>query len=214
MTTTPPIKHYGKIEEQLNVMSHGLGFVLSLVGAYFLVKKGLGLGSALHLWSYVAYASSLLLLYFASTAYHYAKKDARRQRLKVFDHAAIYVLIAGTYVPYALIGIGGVWGCFIFGVIVTIALVGVVFKLFFTGRFSLVSTISYVLMGSLVLVAIKPLTDNMPAEALSYIFIGGAFYIVGAVLYTLKKIPYNHAIFHFFVLAGSVSHYLGILWYV
>lgn len=211
---TPAIKHYSKKEEQLNVISHGLGFVLSLIGTYFLITKALTLGSALHLWAYAAYALSLLLLYYASTSYHSAKEGKRRMRLKVFDHAAIYLLIAGTYVPYALIGIGGTWGMSIFIIISIIALVGVLFKLFFTGRFALVSTISYVLMGSLVLVAIKPLTENMPTEALHYILIGGVFYIIGAVLYMLKKLPYNHAIFHVFVLAGSISHYLGILWYV
>lgn len=209
-----PTKTYSKSEEQLNVISHGLGFVLSLVGAIFLVRKALMLHSALHLSAYLVYALSLVLLYFASTSYHSAKEAKRRLRLKVFDHAAIYLLIAGTYVPYALVGIGGIWGKWICIVVGAIALIGVAFKLFFTGRYPLISTISYVLMGCLVLIAIHPLKENLSQEALHSILIGGAFYIVGAVLYMLKKMPYNHAIFHFFVLVGSACHYLGILWYV
>lgn len=207
-------KTYSKSEEQLNIISHGLGIVFSLVGAFFLVRKALMLHSGLHLSAYLVYALSLVVLYFASTSYHSAKDVKRRMRLKVFDHAAIYLLIAGTYVPYALIGIGGVWGNWICIVVGAIALIGVAFKLFFTGRYSLISTISYVLMGSLVLVAIQPLKENLSQEALHFILIGGAFYIIGAVLYMLKKMPYNHAIFHLFVLAGSACHYLGILWYV
>lgn len=210
----PQIHRYSPLEERLNVYSHGLGFVLSILGTYLLLRKAVALSSALHFWSYSVYAASLLTLYAASTLYHNAKDDVRRQRLNIFDHAAIYFLIAGSYIPIVLIGIGGQWGWIIALTVSVIGLVGVILKILFTGRFKLASTVSYVLMGCVVFIATKPLLESLAMETLHYLFMGGAFYIIGAVLYSIKRIPYNHAIFHIFVLAGSLSHYLAILWYV
>lgn len=212
--TIKPINTYSKREEFINVISHAFGFVLSLVGVFLLLQKAIRLSSPLHIWCYLAYGAALLTLYAASTSYHFSKDDKRRRRLKVFDHAAIYVFIAGSYVPSSLIGVGGQTGWIIFIVVWTVALVGVGLKLFFTGRFSIVSTISYVLLGSVMLFAIKPFIQNIPSGALQLIFIGGIAFLLGAVLYSIKKIPYNHAIFHVLVLVGTIYHFLAIYWYL
>lgn len=211
---TKPLFPYSHTEEKLNVYSHALGLLLSVVGLFLLLSKVAHHPDGLSLFAYLTYSFSLILLYAASTLYHNAKQAQRRRRLKVLDHAAIYLLIAGTYMPYSLLGIGGLWGTIIALVVGFIALLGVVLKLFFTGRFELLSTVSYVLMGSIVFVAVKPLFQTLTTEALTLLFWGGAFYIVGAVLYSVKAVPYNHAIFHFFVLAGSAFHFLGVWWYL
>ena len=210
----PSVNHYSAREEKLNVYSHALGFFLALCGTFLLVKKALELDSQIHLWSYLIYISTWVLLYAASTLYHNEKKEERRKRLNILDHAAIYLSIAGTYIPVALVGIGGRWGWFIAITVGVIGLVGVVFKIFFTGRFKLASTVSYVLMGSVIFIATKPLLASLSYDALLYLFIGGGFYLIGAVLYSIKKIPYNHAIFHVFVLAASICHFLAIYLYI
>jgi len=205
---------YSPQEEKLNVYSHALGLLLSLFALVLLFAKAIEAADVLSYFAYLSYGISLVLLYAASTFYHNAKQEKLRRRLKVLDHTAIYLLIAGTYMPYSLLGIGGHWGFIIAIMVVFIALIGVVLKLFFTGRFELASTLSYVFLGGIVLVAIKPLIEHMPAMALSYLVIGGVFYLVGAVLYSISKIPLNHAIFHFFVLLGSTCHFLGVIWYI
>lgn len=207
------IKTYSPKEEKLNVISHFIGLLLSILGLIILLFKGFLGGLALTVVSYAVYGSSMILLYLASTLYHNAKNTEKRKKLKVFDHASIYVLIAGTYTPFSLLVLKGAWGWSVFGVVWGIALAGIILKLFFTGRFNLVSTISYILMGWVVVVAIKPLIANIEPEGLILLISGGLFYTFGAVLYSIKKIPYNHAIFHFFVLFGSLAHYFAILFY-
>jgi hemolysin III len=204
------IKTYSHREEQLNIWSHFTGFILSIAGLVLLMIKGIQSGSTLTIFSYAIYGVSMLVLYLASTLYHSAKEPERRKKLNIFDHAAIYVLIAGTYTPFSLLVLKGAWGWSIFGVVWGIAAIGITLKLFFTGRFNLVSTISYVLMGWVVVIAIKPLITNFNMEGLLLLAAGGFFYTVGAVLYSIKRIPYNHAIFHFFVLLGSLTHFLAI----
>lgn len=210
----PSVHHYSAREEKLNVYSHAFGFSLALFGTFLLLKKAIALDSQIHLWSYLIYSSTWVLLYAASTLYHNEKNEERRKHLNIIDHAAIYLSIAGTYIPVALVGIGGQWGWFIAITVGVIGLVGVIFKIFFTGRFKIASTISYVLMGSVIFIATKPLLASLSNDALLYIFVGGAFYLLGAVLYSIKKIPYNHAIFHVFVLAASVCHFLAIYLYI
>ncbi len=212
--TEKPLFPYSATEEKLNVYSHALGLLFSLLAVFLLLRKAQDGGGALSYFCYLGYGLSLVLLYSASTFYHNAKKTRQRRQLKVLDHAAIYLLIAGTYMPYSLLGIGGQWGVIIAVIVGVIAVLGVVLKLFFTGRFELLSTLSYVLMGCVVLVALKPMIQSMTSGAITYLFWGGGCYIVGAVLYSIKRIPYNHAIFHGFVLAGSACHFLGVLWFV
>jgi len=134
-----------------------------------------------------------------------------KARLKVFDHCMIYVLIAGTYTPFTLTGLRGPWGWTLFGVIWSLALAGIVFKLYFTGRFQWLSTGIYICMGWLVVVAAEPLMRSVPATALAWLLAGGIAYTVGTVFYMSRRLPYAHAIWHAFVLAGSVCHFAAVL---
>ena len=208
------IKYYEPKEEKLNVISHFIGLLLSIVALVLLVVKAGLFGNALHIVSFSIYGASLIALYAASTLYHNSKAPKLRQRLNVFDHSAIYILIAGTYTPFTLVVLNGWVGWTIFGVSWGLALFGVVFKLFFTGKFDKISTIAYVLMGWLIVFAIKPLVQNLPIEGLLWLLAGGLFYTVGAVLYSFKNMRYNHAIFHVFVLLGSFCHFMAVYFYV
>jgi hemolysin III len=208
------IKTYSPLEERLNIWSHAFGIILSLAGIVLLLLKGIELHSAIHSLSYTIYGTSMLVLYLASTLYHSAKSPAKRQKLQVFDHAAIYFLIAGTYTPFTLLGLKDAWGWAIFGSVWGIGIAGIVLKLFFTGKYNLLSTISYLAMGWVIVIAIKPLLQRLPSQALLWLLIGGVFYTVGAVLYSIKKIPLNHAIFHLFVLLGSFSHFWAVFQYL
>lgn len=207
-------KYYSPAEENTNIISHAAGFVLSILATVLLVVHAAKFGTAKHIVSFAVFGVSLMVLYAASTLYHSAKKPERRNRLKIFDHAAIYVLIAGTYTPFTLVTLAGTTGWVIFGIAWGAALVGVVLKLFFTGRFSIASTVMYVLMGWVVVFAIKPLVNTLPAEGLFWLFAGGVAYTVGAILYSIKKVPFNHAVFHILVLAGSFCHFISIFYYV
>ncbi len=205
---------YSEREETLNVLTHGVGFVLSLIGLPLLIMKSLEFDSFWEGMSLIIYGLSMLILYLASTLYHSAKKEKLRRRLNIFDHAAIYLLIAGTYTPFTIIVLKGSIGWILFGLTWFFALVGIVLKLFFTGKYKKLSTIIYVFMGWQIIFAIKPLMNNFPSEGLSLLIYGGVFYTVGALLYSIKKLPFNHAIFHVFVVLGSLCHFFSIYFYV
>jgi hemolysin III len=207
------IHRYSVAEERLNIATHGLGLLASIVALPFLVMKSLHYEGAMEVLSYIIYGVSLIVLYAASTFYHAAKKDTLRRRLNIFDHAAIYVLIAGTYTPFTIVVLEGVTGWVIFGLTWFFALTGIILKLFFTGKYDRLSTIMYVLMGWQIIFAINPLLKKMSTEGLYLLVFGGVFYTIGAVLYSIKKIPYNHAIFHVFVLLGSFSHFLCVYFF-
>ena len=207
-------KYYSPTEEKINVISHGVGFFLSSVALVFLVVRAGMYGNVLHVVSFTIFGVSLMVLYAASSLYHNAKQPEVRKRLKIFDHASIYVLIAGTYTPFTLVTLVGNTGWVIFGVSWGIALVGITLKLFFTGRYSIASTVMYVLMGWVIIFAIKPLVHNLSADGLFWLFLGGVAYTVGAVLYSIKKMKFNHAIFHLLVLIGSFCHFVSIYFYV
>jgi hemolysin III len=208
------VTYYPPLEEKLNIFSHALGLLLSVAALVLLVVRASLYGNAWHIVSFSIYGTSMILLYSASTIYHNSKKPKIRLRLQIFDHAAIYVLISGTYTPFTLVTLNGTTGWIMFGVTWLLALTGIVLKILFTGRFEIVSTIMYVLMGWIVIFAIKPLIHNLPFEGLMWLFTGGISYTIGAVLYSIKKIPYNHAIFHVFVLVGSFCHFIAIYFYV
>ena len=206
-------KFYTPFEERLNVITHGIGFILALLASILLLANGLEEGIHLRFIAYLIYCFGLLTLYLASTLYHSAKDPKRKSRLNIFDHSAIYLLIAGTYTPITLLSMGGVWGMTIFCIVWTLALIGVILKLFFIGRYSIFSTITYVLMGWVIVIAIKPLINSMEVNGLLWLLAGGIFYTLGALLYQRKSMKYNHAIFHVFVLLGSFCHYIVILNY-
>ena len=208
------VTFYDPKEEKLNVISHGIGLLLSIAALVLLVVYASKYGSVWHIVSFSIYGASLIVLYSASTFYHYVQNPKLRYRLNIFDHAAIYVLIAGTYTPFALVVLEGWVGWTIFGVSWGLALLGIILKLFFIGRFDKISTIAYVLIGWLIIFAIKPLILNLPFEGLMWLLSGGISYTVGAILYSIKGIKYNHAIFHIFVLLGSFSHFMAVFFYV
>ena len=195
-------------------MSHAIGLLLSVLGLIMLVRKASATGDSLVLLTCTVFGLSLVVLYGASTLYHSTREPAKRIRLRVVDHAAIYVLIAGSYTPITLLVLGGKLGWLIFGVSWAMAVTGITLKLFFTGHYKLLSTLMYVFMGWLIVFAIKPLINNSSEEGLLWIVAGGIAYTVGAILYSIKQIPFNHAIFHLFVVAGSFSHYWSVYEYV
>ena len=210
--TAAPTPDYSPQEERLNVWTHGFGFVASVFGLIlFCFRESVTTTATISL---IVFGISLCVLYFASTAYHSATKPLRRARLKIFDHAAIYVLIAGTYTPFTLVTLDGTTGWWIFGIAWSIALFGIILKLFFTGRFDILSTILYVAMGWLIVFAYKPLLANLDPAGVQWLFAGGILYTIGAVLYSISRIPYNHAIFHIFVLGGSFAHFMAVYFYV
>lgn len=205
---------YSNKEEKLNIATHAFGLILSIIAFPFLILKSMYFDGFWKPFSLLIFGLSLIILYAASTLYHSATKPKLRRRLNIFDHSAIYVLIAGTYTPFTIITLEGETGWIIFGLTWLFALTGIILKLFFTGKFDKLSTIMYVLMGWQVVFAINPLLENLSEQGLFWLFAGGVFYTVGALLYSIKKIPYNHAIFHFFVLAGSLSHFVSIYFYI
>jgi hemolysin III len=203
--------HYSEKEERLNIITHAFGLLLSVIGLPFLISKSLSFEGFWKPASLVIYGLSLIVLYAASTFYHAAKDPRLRRKLNIFDHAAIYVLIAGTYTPFTILVLEGPLGWTIFGLTWTFALTGIILKLFYTGRFDKLSTALYLLMGWQIMFVINPLMERFSTEGLQLLFAGGVFYTIGAVLYSIKKLPYNHAIFHVFVLLGSVCHFFSVM---
>ena len=203
--------HYSEKEERLNIITHAFGLLLSVIGLPFLILKSLNLNGFWKPTSLIIYGLSLIILYAASTFYHAAKDPHLRRKLNIFDHAAIYVLIAGTYTPFTILVLEGFLGWIIFGLTWTFALTGIILKLFYTGRFDKLSTALYLLMGWQIMFVINPLMERFSTEGLQLLFAGGVFYTIGAVLYSMKKLPYNHAIFHVFVLLGSVCHFFSVI---
>jgi hemolysin III len=207
----PPMKKEIDIRDEIaSALTHGLGAVAALAGGAVLITLTAIHGDGWQLGASIVFGISLLLLYVASTLYHAIQHPIAKGRLKVFDHCAIYVLIAGTYTPFTLIGLRGPWGWGLFIAIWTLALSGVVFKLFYTGRFKLLSTAIYIAMGWLVLVAIKPLLESLDAWTLGWLLAGGVFYTLGTYFYHRESIRFSHAIWHLFVIAGSVCHYIAV----
>ena len=200
-----------KREELASAVTHGLGATAALAGGAVLITLAALYGNGWQLGAAIVFGVSLLLLYLASTLYHSFQHPVLKGRLKVFDHCAIYLLIAGTYTPFTLIGLRGPWGWSLFAAIWTLALAGVVFKLFYTGRFKRLSTLVYVAMGWLVLVAIKPVLAALDAWTFGWLVAGGVFYTLGTIFYHRESIPYSHAIWHLFCIAGSVCHYISVM---
>lgn len=214
MKKLKPISFYNPLEEKINIITHAIGIGLSIVALVLLVVFASFYGNVWHIVSFSIYGASLLALYTASTLYHSIQNPKWRYRFNIIDHSAIYILIAGTYTPFTLVTLNGTVGWVLFGVTWGIAAIGIIFKIFFTGRFDIVSTIAYVAMGWIVIFAINPLVENLPINGLVWLFLGGIFYTIGAVIYAIRKIKFNHAIFHVFVLFGSISHFFAIFFYV
>ena len=205
---------YSKNEEKLNILTHAFGLFMSIIGLPFLVIKSFHFNGFWKPLSIIIFGISLVVLYAASTFYHASIDPKIRRKLNIFDHSAIYVLIAGTYSPFTIIVLEGALGWLVFGCTWAFAFVGIVLKLFYTGRYDKLSTIMYILMGWQIILVIKPLIHAFSINGLQLLFAGGIFYTVGALLYSSKRIKYNHAIFHVFVLLGSACHYACIYKYI
>jgi hemolysin III len=206
--------YYAPTEERINVMSHAVALLFSIAGLLALVTRALLHGTTWHLVSFSVFAISLIALYTASTAYHSTRDPSLRIRLRTVDHATIYVLIAGTYTPFALVTLQGSTGWLLFAITWGMAVTGIVLKLFFTGRYNQVSTLMYVFMGWLIMFFIKPLMAQFPSAGLAWLLAGGISYTLGAVIYSIPKVPYHHAIFHLFVVLGSFCHFVAVYAYV
>lgn len=201
-------------EEIANSITHGVGLALSVIGLGVLLVLACLYGSALHIASCSVYGVTLVILYTASTLYHSFRSPRIKHIFKIVDHCAIYLLIAGTYTPFTLVMLRGGWGWSLFGIIWMLSFVGIIFKLFLVNRFQIISTIIYVLMGWLAVVAIKPMVQMIPLNCILWLLAGGLFYTIGVLFFAWHKIPYNHAIWHLFVVAGSICHFLAVLFYV
>jgi hemolysin III len=202
---------YTRGEELANSLTHGLGFLLSIGGLAGLVTFAALHGDAWAVTACAVFGTSLVLLYASSTLYHSIQPSRLKQALRVVDHVAIFLLIAGTYTPLLLVNLRGRWGWSLFGVVWALAVAGITLKLFFTGRYRVLSTLVYLFMGWIVLVAIKPLVEALPRESLILLFTGGIAYSVGTVFYLWKRLPYHHAVWHLFVLTGSICHFFAVL---
>jgi len=205
---------YSPSEENANRLTHGLGVGLSVVGLVLMVIRAARLGDAWQVVSTTIFSATLLLLYSASTLYHSFQAEHRKALLQKFDHAAIFLLIAGSYTPFVLVTLRGPWGWTLFGVVWALAVMGVILKFWFAGRYRLASTLLYLGMGWLVLFALKPLMVALPAGGLHLLVAGGLCYTGGAVFYLWRRLPYHHAIWHLFVLGGSACHWLAVYRYV
>ncbi len=201
-------------EEFANSVTHGVGLGLSLAGLVVLIILTALRGTAWHVVSCSIYGSTLVILYAASTLYHSIQSPRAKRVLRIIDHGAIYLLIAGTYTPFTLVNLRGGLGWTLFGVVWGLAALGIVFKIFHVDRFPIASTLVYLSMGWLVVIAWKPMVALIPVGGIALIAAGGLAYTLGVVFFAAKRIPYSHAIWHLFVLAGSIFHYVAVLLYV
>jgi hemolysin III len=201
-------------EEIANSITHGIGLALSVVGLIVLIVLSVTRGNAWHIAGCTVFGVTLVLLYSASTFYHAVRAPRFRRILKILDHTAIYLLIAGTYTPFTLVNLRGFWGWMLFSLVWGLSVFGILWKFFHAERFQVISTLIYLAMGWLVLIAIKPVTLALPLSGILWLIAGGFFYTAGVPFFALKRLPYNHAIWHVFVLAGSTCHYLAVMFAV
>jgi hemolysin III len=203
-----------RLEEIVNTITHGIGTLLAIAGLVVLVMLAKATGDTVRVVTLSVFGGCLVLTYLASTLYHALPIGRWKYRALILDHASIYLLIAGTYTPVLLITLYGSWGWTLFAIIWITAAIGVVLKLFFVERFRLLSTMMYLAMGWMLVVAVKPMLAVMPAGGWAWLLAGGLAYSGGVIFFLWERLPFNHAIWHLFVIAGSVCHFLMILWYV
>ncbi len=205
---------YSSGEEIANGVTHGVGLAASIAAAAILIVFTSIGGDGWRIVSSAVYGTTLITLYAASTLYHGVQRPGAKRRLRVFDHCAIYLLIAGTYTPFTLVSLRGGWGWTLFGLVWGLAVAGIVFKVFFTGKLNALSTAVYVLMGWVCVIAIGPMLQMVPRAALLWLLAGGIVYTAGTIFYHNRRVPYSHALWHVFVVLGSACHYLAISRYI
>ena len=214
MTKTSEDREQTRGEEIANSILHGIGAGLSVAALSVLVVLASLKGDPWRIVSFSIYGAALVLLYLMSTLYHSLPCPRAKRVFRRLDHAAIYLLIAGTYTPFTLVTMRGTWGWTLFGIVWGMALAGIVFKAFFISRFEVLSTFLYVAMGWCVVVAVKPLLIALPTGALPWIICGGLAYTGGVVFYLWDRKPYFHTVWHLFVMAGSAFHFFSMLFFV
>jgi hemolysin III len=208
------VREYDSAEETANVLTHGLGALLSTAALVVLLVSASRLGDARHIVSVAAFGITLVLLYCASTVYHSVRSARARHVAKVLDHASIYLLIAGTYTPFTLVTLRGTWGWSLFGAVWGLALVGVLAEAFWVYRPRWLSSVVYLTMGWMVILAGRRIFDALPHDGLVLLVAGGLAYSIGTIFYVLKRIRYMHAVWHVFVMAGSACHFFAVVFYV
>lgn len=201
-------------EEVANSISHGIGAALSIVALVLLVMFASLRGNAWQIVSFSVYGSTLFLLYISSTLYHGFTNARVKYFFRTMDHTAIYLLIAGTYTPITLVSMQGFWRWATFGLIWGLAVIGIIVRFLPSRKGKGSSTLFYVAMGWVVVVAIKPMLQMLPTGLLVWMCVGGAFYTFGVIFYLWERLPYHHAVWHLFVLGGSISHFFGMLFYL
>ena len=208
------LPRYSRGEEIANSIIHGVGIVLSIGGLAVLTSFASVFGNAWHIVSVSIFGASLILLYTTSTLYHSISLPRVKGVLRVLDHIAIFLLIAGTYTPFTLVNLRGVWGWTIFGVVWGLAALGIVFKITMLKKWTLLSTLIYLGMGWIMIAAVKPMLASVATGGLLLLLLGGLAYTGGIIFYIWRKLPYHHAIWHVFVLTGSVLHFFAVLFFV
>jgi len=201
-------------DEWANYLTHGFAFLLSLVGLFFITQAALVENNLTRAAIMGSYALSLVLLYGASTLYHYSETPNWKKKLRIADHCAIYLFIAGSYTPFTLLLMGDQGGVTLFSIIWVMAFSGIFFKIFFIHRFQFLSVIFYLSMGWMVIFSMQTFFEKLPSSGLYLLIAGGLFYTIGVIFYLLDKRPYFHAIWHLFTLGGSLCHYFCIFLYV
>ncbi len=201
-------------EEIANSIIHGIGAALSLAALVLLVVYASLYGDAWRVVSFSIFGTTLFILYLASTLYHSFTRPKVKKFFQILDHSSIFLLIAGTYTPVTLVPMRGPWGWTLFGIIWGLAILGILSKVFLIDKYKILSVLLYVGMGWLILIAIKPMIRMVPTGFLVWLVIGGVSYTLGVVFYAIKRVPYFHAVWHLFVLGGSISHFFGMLFYL
>ena len=210
-----PFPQFYTINEEIaNSITHGIGTGLSVAGLTLLVVLATLYGDKWQIISFSIYGTTLIILYLASTLYHSFQHPPVKRVFRIIDHAAIYLVIAGTYTPFLLVKMRHIWGWTWLVIIWTLALLGVVYKTFFINRFEILAVVSYALMGWMGLIILQELLTTVAIGSMIWLGVGGAFYTIGIIFYAWDKIPYNHTIWHLFVLSGSACHYFAILLYI
>ena len=206
--------YYSEAEELLNRCTHGIGALISLIGVFALISLAAGEHDSYRIVSACVYGGAMVTFYCLSTAYHSVRKPYVRYVFRILDHSSIYLMIAGSYTPFALVTLRGPWGWSLFGTVWGLGVVGAVSKIFTTHRLRFIGPLLYIALGWIVVIALKPLSAALAANGLLLLFAGGVAYTVGVVFYLWDSLPYNHAIWHLFVLTGSACHFCAIFYYV
>ena len=207
-------KFYSLGEEIAHAVTHGIGGLLAAIGMVVLIVQAVRFGDPWRVIASVIYGTSLVLLYTTSTLYHALPPRRAKRVFQLLDHAAIYLLIAGSYTPFALVTLRGGWGWTLFGLAWGLGFAGIIFEVVFRERAKKLSLVFYLLMGWLAVIAGKPLLSALPPGGILLIVSGGAFYSLGTIFYVWRRLPYHHAIWHVFVLGGSAAHFFCMLFYV